>query len=57
MKSETQPLGTYIDAIQATVAEWVALCPILGVFDREIGCEGEGGSGSRGGGKCRLESR
>ena len=31
----TQPLGTYIDRSQATLAEWVALRPILEVCDRE----------------------
>ena len=34
-KSGTQYLGTYIDRRQATVAEWVALCPILELYDRE----------------------
>ena len=33
-KAGTQPLGTYIDRRQATVAEWVALRPILGGFDQ-----------------------
>ena len=33
-KAGTQPLGTYIDRRQATVAEWVALRPILEVCDR-----------------------
>ena len=41
-KSGTQPLGTYIDRRQATVAEWVALRPILEVCDKkEILQEGE----------------
>ena len=31
----TQPLGTYIDRSQATVAEWVVLCPILDVCGKE----------------------
>ena len=41
-KAETQPLETYIDRRQATVAEWVTLCPILEVCDRETGYEGGG---------------
>ena len=38
-RAGTHPLGTYIDRRQETVAEWVALHPILGVCDRETGCE------------------
>ena len=38
----THPLWTYVDRRQATVAEWVALRPILGVFARDIGYEGGG---------------
>ena len=34
-KLVTQPLGTYIDRRQATVAKWVALLPILEVCERE----------------------
>ena len=34
-KSGTQPLGAYIDRRQATLAEWVALRPILEVCDKE----------------------
>ena len=34
-KSGTQPLGTYIDRRQATVAEWLALRPILEVCEKE----------------------
>ena len=44
-KSGTQSLRAYIDRRQATVAGWVALCPILEVCDREMGYEG--------GGRCR----
>ena len=36
-KEVTQYLGAYIDRRQATVAEWVALQPILEVCDREMG--------------------
>ena len=36
-KAGTQPLGTYIDRRKATVAEWVLLCIILEVCDRETG--------------------
>ena len=42
MKSETHTLGNYIDRMKATVAEWVALRPILYVYDRETGYEGGG---------------
>ena len=31
----TQSLGAYIDKRQATVAEWVALRPIIEVYDKE----------------------
>ena len=44
-KAGTQPLGTYIDRRQTTVAEWVALRPILGFYGRKMGCEGGGGGG------------
>ena len=37
-----QSLGAYIDKWQATVAEWVALKPILEIFDKETGYEGGG---------------
>ena len=36
-KAGTQSLGTYIDRRQATVAEWVALSPILEVCDIDTG--------------------
>ena len=36
-KAGTQPLGTYIDRRQATVAEWVVLHPILEFCERETG--------------------
>ena len=39
-KAGTQSLGTYIDRRQETVAEWVALLPILEVCGRETGYEG-----------------
>ena len=42
-KVGTQPLGTYIYKRQATVADWVVLCPVLGGCDRETGYEGRGG--------------
>ena len=35
----THPLWTYVDRRQATVAEWVGLRPILGVFPRDTGYE------------------
>ena len=38
----TQPLHTYLDRRQATVAEWVALQTIFEVFARETGYEGGG---------------
>ena len=38
-KAGTQSLGTYIDRRQETVSEWVALCTILEVCDRETGYE------------------
>ena len=38
----THPLWTHVDRRQAPVTEWVALRPILGVFPRDIGYEGEG---------------
>ena len=38
----TQTLGTYIDRRQATVAEWVALRPILDIYDRDKVYEGGG---------------
>ena len=41
-KAGTQPLGTYIDRSQATVAEWVALRPILEVYDRDKCYKGGG---------------
>ena len=41
-KAGTQSLGTYIERRQATMAEWVALRPILEVCDRETGYEGGG---------------
>ena len=41
-KAGTQPLGTYIDRIQAKVAEWVALRPILEVFNIATGFGGVG---------------
>ena len=41
-KSGTNSLGTYIYRRQETVAEWVALRPILEVCDRDIGYEGVG---------------
>ena len=34
-KVGTQPLGAYIYRQQATVAEWVVLCPILEVCDKD----------------------
>ena len=46
-----QSLGAYIDKWQATVAEWVALKPILDIFDKKTGYEGGGRRRSRGGGK------
>ena len=42
MVAGTKSLGAYIDKRQATVAELVALCPILEVCDKETGYEGEG---------------
>ena len=41
-KAGHQSLRAYIDRSQATVAEWVALRPILEVCDRETGYEGGG---------------
>ena len=38
----TQPLRTYIDRRQATVAEWVATRPIFEVCAQEIWYEGGG---------------
>ena len=38
----TQPLQTYVDRRQATVAEWVALRPIFDICAREMGYEGGG---------------
>ena len=38
----TQTPGTYIDEQQATVSDWVALRPILEVFNRGAGYEGGG---------------
>ena len=38
-KAGTQLLGTYIDRIQATVAEWVAFCPILELCGGDTGYE------------------
>ena len=38
----TKTLGAYIDKRQATVAEWVALRPILEIFYRETGYKGGG---------------
>ena len=38
-KSVTQPLGNYIDRMQVTVAEWLALRPISEVCDKETGYE------------------
>ena len=40
-KSGTQTLGTYIDRRKATVSEWMALSPILEVYDIDTGYEGE----------------
>ena len=37
-----QPLRTYLDRRQATVAEWVVLRPIFGVHARKTGYEGRG---------------
>ena len=41
-KAGTQSLGNYIDRRQATVAEWVALRPILEIYNRDTGYEGGG---------------
>ena len=41
-KEGIQSLGDYIDRRQETVAEWVALRPILEVCDKETGYEGGG---------------
>ena len=41
-KAVTQPLGTYIYRRQVTVTEWVALRPILEVYDRDTGYKGGG---------------
>ena len=38
----TQTLETYIDKEKVTVAEWVALRPIIEVCDMETGYEGGG---------------
>ena len=38
-----QTLGAYIDKRQVTVAEWVALRPVLEICDRETGYKVEGG--------------
>ena len=38
----TKPLQYYINRRQATVAEWVALRPILEVCEKETGYEGGG---------------
>ena len=38
----TQPLQTYVDMIQATVVEWVALRPVFDVCVRGTGYEGGG---------------
>ena len=38
----TQTLGAYIDKPQATVAEWVALRPILEICDKETGYKVKG---------------
>ena len=43
----TQSAMTYIGRRQATVAQWVALRPLFGVFAMEKGCEGDG---------CRREA-
>ena len=40
--AETQPLQTYLDRMQATVAKWVALRPIFDICVRETGYEGGG---------------
>ena len=39
----TQTLGTYIYKRQETLAEWVALRPILEVYDKETGYKGRVG--------------
>ena len=41
-RAGTQPLRTYLDRRQATVAEWVALRSIFGSCTRETGYEGGG---------------
>ena len=41
-KARIQSLGDYIDRCQATVAEWLALRPILEVCDRDTGYKGGG---------------
>ena len=38
----TQPLQTYLDRRQATVAEWVALRPTFNVYARETSYKGGG---------------
>ena len=38
----TQTLGAYIDKRQTTVAEWVALRPILNLYNRDTGYKGGG---------------
>ena len=45
----TQPLRTYVDRIQAAVAEWVSLRPIFDVCARDVGYEGGGDYVCRGG--------
>ena len=41
-EAETQTLGEYIDKRKATVAEWVALRPILEICDRKMVYGGNG---------------
>ena len=43
-ESGTQTMGAYIDKRQVTVAEWVALRPIIDICDRDTGYEGGGRS-------------
>ena len=38
----TKPLWEYIERMQATVAEWVALQPIFEVCTKDTGYEGGG---------------
>ena len=48
----TQPLRTYVDRLQAIVAEWVVLWPIFNVCKIYTGYKGgERDSGCRGGGR------